>query len=144
MEEKDLVYVLEIENFSFSNPWRLSTFVGEINNYPISIPYVVVFRPDERVIGYIILWFIQEKVQISNFAIHPEFRRLGVGEAVLRYILAKIKREGARKVFLEVRPSNRAALSLYERMGFQILGVRKGYYRSPVEDALIMGRSIDQ
>ena len=142
MVEDDLDSVLEIEHLSFPHPWRLTTFIGELDNYPISIPFVILHRTNDRLMGYIILWFLQEEVQISNFALHPDFRRLGVGEAVLRDVLDKIKKEGAKTIFLEVRPSNRAARSLYEKLGFQILGVRKNYYQSPIEDALIMGKNL--
>jgi len=142
MKEDDLDSVLEIEHLSFPHPWRLSTFIGELDNYPISIPFVILHRPNERLMGYIILWFIHEEVQISNFALHPDFRRLGIGEAVLHEILDKVVKEGAREIFLEVRPSNHIARSLYEKLGFQILGIRKNYYLSPVEDALIMGKNL--
>ncbi len=142
MREDDLASVLEIEHLSFPNPWRFSTFIGELGNYPFSIPFVILHSPNERLMGYIILWFIQEEVQISNFALHPDFRRKGVGEAVLRDILHKITKEGAAEIFLEVRPSNRVARSLYEKLGFQILGMRKNYYQSPVEDALIMAKKL--
>jgi len=142
MREDDLDSVMEIEHLSFPHPWRLSTFIGELGNYPISIPFVIIHRPNDRLMGYIILWFIQKEVQISNFALHPDFRRMGVGEAVLRDILDKITKEGAAEIFLEVRPSNTAACSLYEKLDFQILGVRKNYYQSPVEDALIMGKNL--
>ena len=144
MEEKDLVVVHEIENLSFPTPWNIMTFVGEIANPPISIPCVLVFLPEDRVIGYIILWHLMEEVQISNFAIHPDFRRKGLGESVLYHVLKTIKKEGACDIFLEVRPSNRAARSLYKKLGFRPLGVREKYYRSPDEDALIMGLTFDQ
>ena len=142
MVEDDLDFVLEIEHLSFPHPWRRTTFIGELDNYPISIPFGIICRQNDRLIGYIILWFIQEEVQISNFALHPDFRKRGVGEAVLRDILDKITKEGAEEIFLEVRPSNSAARSLYEKLGFQILGKRKDYYQSPVEDALIMGKNL--
>jgi len=143
MEEKDLDAVLEIENLSFPNPWSRMTFLGEIVNPPITIPSVIVRTPEDRVVGYILLWHIREEVQISNFAVHPDFRKKGLGEAVLLYVLDKIKRHGATRIFLEVRPSNRAARSLYEKLGFRYLGSRKKYYRSPDEDALIMSLELD-
>jgi ribosomal-protein-alanine N-acetyltransferase len=142
MKEDDLVSVMEIEYLSFPHPWRRSTFIGELGNYPFSIPFVILHSPNERLMGYIILWFMQKEVQISNFALHPDFRRKGVGEAVLRDILDKVTKEGASGIFLEVRPSNRAARSLYEKLGFKILGKKKNYYQSPDEDALVMGRNL--
>lgn len=141
MEETDLAAVLEIETLSFPNPWSPMTFIGEMANPPISIPCVIVFVPEDRVIGYIILWHILDEVQISNFAVHPDFRRKGLGESVLFYVLEMLKKEGVERIFLEVRPSNVAARALYEKLGFRLLGVRKNYYRFPQEDALMMGFS---
>ena len=134
--------VMEIERLSFPHPWRLSTFMGELGNYPISLPFVILHSSSGRLLGYIILWIIQDEVQISNFALHPDFRRQGIGESVLRDVLDKTRKEGATEIFLEVRPSNRAARSLYEKLGFKIFGIRKNYYQSPVEDALIMGKHL--
>lgn len=142
MEEEDIPSILEIENVSFQTPWRFSTFSGEIVNKGISFPYVIVHRIVERVIGYIIYWKIQEEVQISNFALHPDFRGKGIGEAVMRRIIKAIQRDGGVYVFLEVRPSNLSARSLYNKLGFKVLGTRKDYYQTPLEDALIMGRPL--
>ncbi len=144
MEEKDLASVIEIENLSYPNPWHLSSFMGEIENKPISNPYVVVFRPLDKVIGYVIYWHIRNEVQISNIAISPDYRKKGVGEAVLGQILYEVWGKGAEFVFLEVRPSNQAARSMYEKLGFKILGLRKGYYRNPSEDAIVMGLTLSQ
>lgn len=144
MEEKDLDAVLEIEKMSYPNPWHLSSFKGEIDNKPISNPYVIVFKPLEKVIGYIIYWHIRNEVQISNIAIAPDYRQMGVGEVALRRVLFEMRRKGAEFVFLEVRPSNLGARSLYEKLGFSMLGLRRGYYRNPSEDAIIMGKSLSQ
>ena len=144
MVEQDLPSVIEIENISYPNPWQLSSFKGEIENRPISNPYVIIYRPLEKIIGYIIYWHIRNEVQISNIAISPEYRQLGVGEGVLRKILLEMRHKEAEFVFLEVRPSNLSARRLYEKLGFAILGLRKGYYRNPSEDAIIMGKSLSQ
>ncbi len=144
MKDEDLPFVLEIENLSYPNPWQLSTFKGEIDNKPLSNPYVVIFKPLNRIIGYVIYWHIQNEVQISNIAISPDYRQMGVGEAVLKEILHEVSLKGAEFIFLEVRPSNHAARSLYSKLGFTILGLRKGYYRNPAEDAIVMGLSLSQ
>ena len=144
MLEEDLPVVVEIENISYPNPWQLSSFKGEIENRPISNPYVIIYRPLEKIIGYVIYWHIRNEVQISNIAISPEYRQLGVGEGVLKKVLHEMRHKGAEFVFLEVRPSNLAARRLYEKLGFTILGLRKGYYRNPSEDAIVMGMSLSQ
>jgi ribosomal-protein-alanine N-acetyltransferase len=139
MEEKDLASVLEIEHLSFPNPWHESTFRGEIQHRPISFPLVIVHEMLGRVIGYIIFWSIGEDVQINNIAVHPDFRRLGIGERVLRHVIAEVQVRGARLITLEVRPSNTAAMTLYKKLGFRMMGIRKGYYTLPPEDAIVLG-----
>ena len=144
MEEEDIPFVYEIEKLSFPNPWHESTFRGEIQNRHISFPYVIVHSQEKKVIGYIIFWQVKDEVQINNIAIHPDFRRKGLGEAVMRKVLELVRRENAQFVFLEVRPSNAAAFSLYKKLGFKVLGIRKDYYSRPREDALVLGLRLNQ
>ena len=139
METEDLPSVLAIERQSFPNPWHESTFRGEIQHRPISFPLVIVHSTLNRVIGYVIFWMIGEDVQINNIAIHPDFRRMGIGEQVLRQIIERVSFRGARLITLEVRPSNSAALALYKKLGFRLLIIRKGYYTLPPEDAIVLG-----
>jgi len=142
MEEKDLPDVIAIENHSFPNPWKMSAFIGEIANRGISYPFMIVHQLTGKNLGYIIYWKLNEEVQISNFAVHPDYRGYGLGKAVLRQLLDELKKKEVLYVFLEVRPSNYSARLLYEKMGFSVFGVRKDYYHSPPEDALVMGKSI--
>lgn len=142
MEKRDIPFVLEIENRSFTNPWREFSFIGEINNYPISNPYVVIHKGEQKIVGYIIYWILNEEAQISNIAVHPDFRRSGIAESVLQQVMDQFKERYVKYVILEVRPSNLAARFLYNKLGFKVIGVKKGYYHNPSEDALIMGKSI--
>ncbi len=144
MEEEDISAVLEIENLSYPNPWREMTFRGELYNRPVSFPFVMVHKYQRKVIGYVIFWCIKERAMINNIAVHPDFRRMGVAEAVMRQVLDQIKKAGANLVTLEVRPSNVAARSLYKKLDFEVLGVRENYYHDPPEDALIMGKFLSQ
>jgi len=139
MREEDLSEVLAIENSSFPNPWRESTFRGEILNQSISFPMVIVHSLQKKVIGYIIFWKVFEEVQINNIAVHTEFRRLGIGRAVLEHVIDQVHRDGAKFITLEVRPSNTAAMTLYRKLGFKPLSIRKGYYTNPDEDAFVLG-----
>lgn len=142
MEQKDIPSVFEIEKHSFPNPWHKSTFLGEINNKPISYPIVIVHNIDNKIIGYIVFWFLVDEVQINNIAIHPDYRRTGIARIVLQKILDQVEKEGAKFVTLEVRPSNFVARSLYNQLGFEVLGVRSNYYRDPQENALVMGKQL--
>ncbi len=139
MKDADLAAVQEIESLSFSNPWSDATFRGEIQNKGISFPMIIVRPQDGRAVGYIMYWQIRDEVQINNVAVHPDFRGKGIGEAAMRLVLKEVREKGATFVTLEVRVSNAAAVRLYEKLGFKILGTRKGYYTNPVEDAYVMG-----
>jgi len=144
MVDKDLEMVQRIEHLSFSNPWPRSSFQGEIDNHSISEPLVIIYTPEDRIIGYIMVWTFKGEAQISNIAVDPQYRRLGVGEYALRRILHRQRQTGIRRVFLEVRPSNIGAVKLYEKLGFRIIGKRLKYYKTPVEDALIMLKMIPE
>jgi [ribosomal protein S18]-alanine N-acetyltransferase len=150
MRESDLAAVRAIETLSFSNPWSDNTFRGEIQNTSISFPMVVVRRPgnpvvaDDEVVAYIIYWQIREDVQVNNVAVRPDCRGLGLGEAMMRYAIARVREAGSTFMTLEVRPSNAAALTLYKKLGFEIMGTRKNYYTRPDEDALVMALVLDQ
>jgi ribosomal-protein-alanine N-acetyltransferase len=138
MDQGDIPSVLAIERVSFPSPWQESTFRGEIQHRPISFPLVVVHSTLNRVIGYIIYWQIGEEVQINNIAVHPEFRRQGIGEQVLRQVIEDIRLRGGKLITLEVRPSNAGALQLYKKLGFRMISVRKAYYSFPPEDAFVL------
>ena len=144
MIEADIPAVLVIEGLSFSNPWSDATFRGEVQNKGISFPVVIVHEPDQKVVGYIIYWQIRDEVQITNLAVHPDFRGRGIGETVLAVILKEVRAKGATFVTLEVRSSNTPAVSLYRKLGFKVLGTRKGYYGNPVEDAYVMGLALGE
>ncbi|MGQ9470482.1 MAG: ribosomal protein S18-alanine N-acetyltransferase [Candidatus Aminicenantales bacterium] len=142
MEERDLPEVLAIERVSFPNPWHESTFRGEIHNRSISFPCVMLKTGEDKVVGYIIYWKVGDEVQVNNIAVHPDYRRLGLGEALLRYVIKRAKDQGVNFISLEVRRSNLAAQSLYRKLGFEALGVRRFYYSNPVEDAIVMGLNL--
>jgi ribosomal-protein-alanine N-acetyltransferase len=144
MKEADLPAVHMIEAQSFSNPWSDNTFRGEIQNTGVSFPLVVVRRPGNEVVGYIIYWHIRGDVQVNNIAVRPDCRGLGLGEAMMRFAIAKVRSAGAEFMTLEVRPSNTAAVALYRKLGFEVLGSRRNYYTKPDENAYVMGIVLDQ
>ena len=88
--------------------------------------------------GYADLWLIADEGQLANIAVHLSARGLGYGETLLRTAMEDVFRDGCQTVFLEVRPSNASAIALYEKLGYEKVALRKGYYSQPVEDAYIM------
>jgi ribosomal-protein-alanine N-acetyltransferase len=92
-----------------------------------------------RVIGFAAFHRIIDEAEVFNMAVDPDFRRLGAGRELLREARERLMAVGAKRVYLEVRHSNKAAQNLYYSVGFAIHSLRKDYYRGPAEDALVLG-----
>ena len=138
-DETDLEGVLEVEAESFSNPWTRDMYAFELQNR--SMCHIFLVRSEEwRVAGFCAFWLVFDEIHINNIAIRSGLRAQGIGTALLRRVLTEGRTLGARRATLEVRASNDRARRLYERLGFYVAGVRRNYYTSPVEDALILWR----
>jgi ribosomal-protein-alanine N-acetyltransferase len=98
---------------------------------------------DDEVIGYIDYWHIGPEIHIITVAVHPDWRRRGIGSALMDLLLGEAKRSGAKTVSLDVRPSNQPALELYRKFGFEQTGLRRRYYQDNDEDALTMTLRIE-
>jgi len=131
--------VLLIEEASFTNPWSRAMYLAELENSGISFCYIAK-GPDGVVVGFCSFWRVLDELHINNLAVLPAFRRKGVARALLEHVLKEGSALGARRATLEVRRSNDAARLLYERFGFSVAAVRRGYYTKPVEDALVLWR----
>jgi [ribosomal protein S18]-alanine N-acetyltransferase len=131
--------VLAIEEASFTNPWTREMYLSEMENPGVSYCFLAK-DAHGQVVGFCSFWRVLDELHINNLAVKPEVRRLGAGTALLERVLDEGARFGARRVTLEVRRSNEPARLLYERFGFSVAGVRRGYYTKPVEDALVLWR----
>ena len=131
--------VLLIEDASFTNPWSREMYLSELKNAGVSFVFLA-RDPSGRAVGFCSFWRVLDELHINNLAVLPEFRRAGVGSALLTRALHEGIARGARRATLEVRRSNDAARQLYERFGFIVAGVRLGYYSHPDEDALVLWR----
>ena len=137
--ELDLDGVLEVEAVSFVKPWTRDMFAWELQNPKIS--YIYVLREGkERVAAYCSCWLIFEELHINNLAVRPEWRGRGFARALLEHVLSEAARLGARRATLEVRRSNEVARRLYEGVGFAVAAIRRNYYTSPPEDAVVLSR----
>lgn len=138
----DLQAVLEIDRLSFPIPWSEKTYKYEIRENQSSYVHVVEIPTEEgtRVIGYVGFWFIVDEAHISTIAVHPDYRKQGIGEQLLKCALREAIELGARIMTLEVRISNHTAINLYKKFDFKVVGSRPHYYRDNNEDALLMTR----
>jgi len=149
MTLKDLDNVLAIEHLSFPTPWSRRSFVSELTEN-IYAHYVVV-KQEGKVVAYSGMWVIVDEAHITNIAVHPHYRRRGIGEMLMKEMLERAKSHGALRMTLEVRVSNKTAQDLYIRLGFIATGIRRGYYSDTGEDATVMwlndlgpGRVVDE
>lgn len=136
-EFSDLRDVLRIERTSFALPWSESAFRALMGR-PEAV--VLVAEGEAGVVGYAAVWLAADEAELGDLAVDPAVRRRGVGRALLDAALREARGRGARTLYLQVRESNDAARRLYEGAGFRRVGRRARYYRSPVEDGLILAR----
>ncbi len=141
MEERHLDAVSALERLCFAAPWTKTMFEDDVVRNPLSRYLVLLDRADpEQVVAYAGYWKIFDEGHITNVAVHPAWRRQGVGTYLMRLLIDLAAAEGIRDMTLEVRPSNEAARALYRRMGFAAEGRRPHYYADNGEDALILWR----
>jgi [ribosomal protein S18]-alanine N-acetyltransferase len=136
MRLEDIPAVHEIDMLSFSLPWPERSFRFELTQNPASRSWIA--EVDGKIAAMLVLWFVIDEAHIATIAVHPDFRRQGIGEQILLTALRAVKEEGARRAFLEVRAGNAAALAMYKKYGFEFSGVRPRYYKDNNEDALLM------
>ncbi|MFQ5693030.1 MAG: ribosomal protein S18-alanine N-acetyltransferase [Nitrospinota bacterium] len=139
MRESDLDAVLRIEREAFPVPWSRENFRVELRNPAVS--RLLVAEPEGEpgtVAGYACYSLVVDEAHITNFTVRRDFRRRGVAEQLLQFLLDGAVRQGARQATLEVRASNEPATRLYAKFGFAPVGVRKEYYPDNREDALVM------
>jgi ribosomal-protein-alanine N-acetyltransferase len=136
----DLPEVLRIDRASFPLPWSERSYRFELTENPASHMLVAVSREgrEMRLVGYAGFWIFVDEAHISTLAVDPDYRRMGLGAELLRSVLDEAARIDADLATLEVRVSNQAAVNLYHKFGFQIVGRRPKYYRDNEEDALLM------
>jgi ribosomal-protein-alanine N-acetyltransferase len=140
MTPGDLEEVLPIEHASFPTPWSRAAFLYELKQNQLARCWVARGETTGApvVLGYLCLWEIGPEVHITNLAVHPDWRRRGIAGALLGRTLEDARQRQLRLAILEVRPTNTEARELYERLGFRVIGRRKGYYVDTGEDALVM------
>ncbi len=132
----DVPAMARIERDSFGSPWSADEITKDVTAG--GNIYVAVAECGEERVGYGEIRMVAGEAQIYNIAIAPEFRREGIGEALLRHMIARAEEDGCGLVTLEVRGGNEAALALYGKLGFREVGRRKGYYAKGGEDAVLM------
>lgn len=139
--EGDLEEIGRIEKTSFADAWSVSDF-RSVMNISQAIFLVAADETSGRLAGYVVMLAVLDESEVLNIAVDPPRRGASVGARLLDAALAEAESRGSRATFLEVRESNAAARRLYESRGFVEISRRPRYYRSPVEDALVLRRAM--
>ena len=136
MRRRDLRRVLAIEGTVYPRPWSRSLFLSELAQRHTRT--YLVARHDGQVIGYAGIMFTRKEAHVTNIAVAPEHHGVGVGSRLLLTLVTEAIARSCEVISLEVRVSNGVAQNLYEKFGFSVAGVRKGYYLETNEDAFVM------
>lgn len=131
----DIAALAELERAAFSDPWSAASFRELLGS---SLVFGLVAVSGERIVGYLVARLVGGEGEILNLAVASGDRRRGVGRVLLLAALERFQEGGAVEAFLEVRESNAAGLALYRGAGFDVVGRREGYYRTPVEAAVLL------
>jgi ribosomal-protein-alanine N-acetyltransferase len=138
----DLAALSVLEAACFTHPWTEAQIAEEIAVAPPGGLFVLEAPTRTEgtagICAYCAFRLVLDEVHVMNLAVAPGARRRGLGRRLLAFALRRAARAGARVALLELRAGNEAALALYESLGFRCLSRRRGYYRQPVEDALVL------
>jgi len=135
----DLAFMAAIEHAVFTDPWSLEALRATLDSM---VTEVLVAEANGEVAGYVITQVVLDEAEIQNLAVTPGRRRQGIATALVSRGIERAVARGAARVFLDVRESNVAARHLYAGLGFEPVARRRGYYRRPREDAIVLVREI--
>jgi ribosomal-protein-alanine N-acetyltransferase len=139
MRYDDLDQITEIEKICFSLPWSKASFEKELQN---ELAYYQCAEENGKIMGYMGMWRILDECHITNVAVLPEYRKMGIASSLINKMVEICKCSEIQTMTLEVRESNLPAINLYRKFGFISAGKRPKYYLKPLEDAIIMWKKI--
>lgn len=136
---EDTDKIAELERICFSRPWSGEEICRTaLSEHAVYLTALF----DNEIAGYAGAYAVADVAEINNIAVFPGFRRSGVASALIDGLIKVCKERGVTKLSLDVRASNTAALKLYEKHGFYRVGIRRGYYAAPTEDAVLLDKDI--
>jgi [ribosomal protein S18]-alanine N-acetyltransferase len=145
MTEADLDAVLAIAAALPSAPhWPRDAYGAALDSEVWPQRMALVAEPAGSVVGFAVAILVAGEGEVESIAVAPGWQRRGIGMSLLHELQRALAAAGAVAIVLEVRESNRAAASLYAQAGFREVGRRGGYYRDPVEDAVLMQLEVSQ
>lgn len=139
ISEADIPDLLMADQEAYPDPWTQGMFRQEVQS---SVSEFFVARRDGEIVAYGGFWLALDEAHITKITVLPQHRGQGVGRELLEWLMARAEGMGANIARLEVREGNTAARALYTAAGFHPIGIRKGYYASNNESAVVMSRRL--
>ena len=139
MTQSHVAAIAGLEKLCFSDPWSEKSIETELS---CRLSCWLVAMEGETLVGYVGSQTVIDESDMMNIAVHPDFRRRGIAEALVAGLEEQLRQRGSKALTLEVRDSNAPAIALYEKLGFTQVGLRKNYYRNPKEDARILRKEL--
>ena len=127
--------IAELEKVCFADPWSVTSIETELTS---RLSLWLVAMEGDILVGYVGSQTVIDESDMMNIAVHPDYRRQGIAEALVGALEKALRQQSSRALTLEVRDSNVPAITLYDKLGFTQVGLRKNYYRNPKEDARIL------
>ena len=140
MTVEDVDAIMPLERVAFADPWSRRMYLSDLNENPLATYRVIRSADDANwppILGWGGFWLLVDEAHIATVAAHPEHRGCGLGELLMVDLMERARERGARVATLEVRASNLVAQKLYAKLGFEVVGARRKYYRDG-EDGLVM------
>lgn len=138
-DDVDSVYIVEED--CFTDPWSKESIRKELKN---DLARYLVAELDNKIVGYVGVWFVVDEGHITNVAVHSDYRGKKIGDKLVKEIVKLCKESKLVAMTLEVRSSNTVAQNLYRKYGFKMGGIRKEYYSDNKEDAIIMWNQLNE
>ncbi len=136
MRPEDVPAIASLEAECFSEPWSEQAFLDALKQ-PEALMMTAIGMGNNPM-GYCGIYLSADEGEITNVAVHPDYRKQGIADVILTEVLSEAWKRGAKNIYLEVRESNLPAQKLYEKHGFVSCGIRKKFYRKPTEHAIVM------
>lgn len=136
LTEEYIDSLVRLEQLCFDEPWTKGMFLGDIKNE--NTVYFAAVDGNNDVIAYAGMWIAVDEGQITNVAVHPDYRCKGIAKQLLKSLYDICFKKQLCCITLEVRESNTKAIALYKNDGFESVGLRKNYYKNPIENAILM------
>ena len=140
MQSHDVDRVYEIENQAFFEPWSKKNLMKELEANTFLSHFV--YEQDGEILAFYIASHILDEVEIFTIAVDKNYQNLGIGSKLLDHLISRAKDDDIKEIWLEVSTKNEAAISLYKKFDFKVMGLRKNYYQKLGEDAYNMMKEI--